>query len=152
MSDNTPAGAPPSLASLVGGLIEDTQQLIRQEAALARREIQDEWTKTKQGAALLGGALALFALVGVLFGFTLVELLHQYVLPQHLWLCFLIVTVLFGIGGGLLFAAARAKLEQVHLVPPQTAESLRQDVEALTSPAVAPQGGNLVRQPLRRPS
>jgi hypothetical protein len=146
MPDNTPAGAPPSLASLFGGLIEDTQQLVRQEVALARREMQEEWTKAKDGGALLGGALVLFALVGVLFGFTLVELLHQYVLPQHLWACHAIVMVLFAVGGGLLFYAARAKLDQVHLVPPQSADSLRKDVQAVTSAVTAPpQSSNLVR-------
>src|SRR5215813_13351349 len=107
MSDNTPAGVQPSLASLVGGLIEDTQQLIRQEAALARRELQEEWTKTKVGATLFSGAVVLFAVVG-----------------------------------GVLFYKARTKLEQVHVVPPQTAESLRQDVQAVTSVVTAPQPTN----------
>jgi hypothetical protein len=146
MTEHTPADAAPSLASLIGGLLEDTQQLIRQEVALARREGREEWTKTKEGAALLSGALALFTLVGVLFGFALVELLHQFVLPHQLWACFAIVAVLFAVCGGVLFYAARAKLEQVHVVPPQSAESLRQDVEAVTSAVAAPTG-NLVRQP-----
>src|SRR5947209_1313926 len=114
MVDNTPAGDQPTLASLVGGLIEDTQQLIRQEVALARREVHEEWNKTKEGATLLGSALAIFALVGVLFGFTLVELLHHFVLPNHLWACFAIVTAMFAVCGGVLFYAARAKLELVH--------------------------------------
>jgi len=131
----------------MGGLIEDTQQLIRQEVALARRELQDEWTKTKEGGTLLGGALALFALVGVLFGFTLVEVLHQFVLPNHLWACFAIVTALFGGAGAILYFAARAKLDQVHLVPPQSAASIRQDVEAVASAVGAtPQSSNLVGQ------
>ena len=147
MPDNTPADAPPSLATLLGGVIEDTQRLIRQEVTLARRELQDEWTKTKEGGMLLGGALALFCLVGVLFSFTLVEVLHHFVLPNHLWACFAIVTALFGVSGAILFLTARAKLDQVHLVPPQSAASLRQDVEAVTSAV----GGttpssNLVRQ------
>jgi len=147
MPNNTPADAPPSLATLMGGLIEDTQQLIRQEVALARRELQDEWTKTKEGGTLLGGALALFALVGVLFGFTLVEVLHQFVLPNHLWACFAIVTALFGGAGAILYFAARAKLDQVHLVPPQSAASIRQDVEAVASAVGAtPQSSNLVGQ------
>jgi hypothetical protein len=147
MADNTPAGAQPSMAALVGGLIEDTQQLIRQEVALARREVHEEWTKTKEGATLLGGALAMFALVGVMFGFTVVELFHQYVLPNDLWACYLIVTALFAVGGVVLFFAARAKFEQVQFPPPQTTESLRQDVQAVSSAVAAPSAGNnLVRQ------
>lgn len=132
MPDNTPTSAQPSVASLLGGLIDDTQRLIRQEVALAKREVEEEWTKTKEGAGLLAGALALFILVAILFGFTLVKLLYQYWLPNHEWACFAIVTAVFAVGGAILFFAALAKFRQVHVVPPQTVESLRQDVEAVT--------------------
>jgi len=147
MPNNTPADAPPSVATLMGGVIEDLQQLIRQEATLARRELQDEWTKAKEGGILMGGAIALFALVGVLFGFTLVELVHQYLLPNQLWACFAIVTALFGGAGAILFFAAQARLERVHLVPPQSAASIRQDVEAVAAAVTAtPTNSNLVGQ------
>jgi hypothetical protein len=146
MSDSTPSGASPSVATLVGGLLEDTQQLIRQETALARHEIREEWTKTKEAATLFSGALALFALVGVLFGFSLVELLHHFVFPHDLWACFSIVAILFAVCGGALLYESRAKLHQVHLVPPQSAASLRQDIQAVTSAVTAAQDGIVVRQ------
>jgi len=147
MPDTTPAEAPPSLASLMGGLIEDTQQLIRQEVALARRELQDEWTKTKEGGTLLGSSLALFGLVGVLFSFTLVEVLHHFLMPNHLWACFAIVTAVLGGAAAILYFSGKAKLDQVQLIPPQSAASLRQDVQAVASAVgAAPTNGNLVGQ------
>jgi len=85
-------------------------------------------------------------MVGVLFGFFLVELLHFFVLPNHLWACYAIVASVYAAGGIGLFYAARAKFDQVHLVPPQTAESLRQDVQAVTGAVSAPQGGQLVHR------
>jgi hypothetical protein len=149
MPETNPTEHAPSLATLVGGLVEDTQQLVRQEAALARHEIQAEWDKTKQGAALLGVALAFLALVGVLFAFTLVKLLYQYVLPHDEWACFAIITVLFAVCGGLLYFAARERFEQIHLPPRQSVESIRADVQAVTSAVTAerPQGAHaLMRQ------
>lgn len=132
MPDTNPTEHPPSLATLAGGLIEDTQRLLRQEAALARSEIAKEWTKTKEGAGLLAAAQAVFTLVAVLFGFTLVKLLQRYVLPDHEWACFAIITMLFAIGGGVLLFAGVMKFKEVHVMP-QTVESLRQDVQAMTS-------------------
>lgn len=147
MPDTSPTDTPPSMATLVGGLIEDTQRLIRQEAALARSEIQKEWDKTKEGAGLLAAAQAVFTLVAVLFGFTLVKLLQQYVLPNHEWACFALVTVLFALGGGILMYAGLMKFRQVHVVPPQTVESLRQDVQAVTSAVTErPVGSPYARQ------
>jgi len=148
MNDTNSAENQPSVATLVGGLIEDMQRLVRQEAALARREIQAEWDKTKDGASLLGGAVVLLALVGVLFAFTLVELLHQFVLPNQEWACFALVTVFYAIGGGMLLYASLAKFRSVRVIPPQSVESLREDVQAMTA-AVSnerPQGNNLLRQ------
>jgi len=147
MPDINPAGSQPSVASLVGGLIEDTQRLIRQEVALARSEVEREWNKTKEGAALLAGAQAVFTLVAVLFGFTLVKLLQQYLLPGYEWACFAIVTAFFAAGGLLLLYAGMTKFKQVNAMP-QTVESIRQDVEAVTSAVTAerPQGSPYVNQ------
>jgi len=131
MPENKPADSPPGLAVLLSGLIDDTQQLVRQEAALARREVKEEWDKTQEAAALMAAGLTVFAVVAVLSSFTLVKLLQQFVLPNQEWACFAIVTAAFALGGGLLYAAGRARFHQVHLVPPQSAASLRQDVEAV---------------------
>jgi HPt (histidine-containing phosphotransfer) domain-containing protein len=52
----------PSLTALVAGIINDVQQLIRQELALAKSEAKQEWDKTKSAAASFGAA----AVAGVL--------------------------------------------------------------------------------------
>ena len=53
MPENLQADSQPGVASLVGGILEDAQKLIRQEVALARREVAQAWDKAKMGAALL---------------------------------------------------------------------------------------------------
>jgi len=148
MPDLNTADSQPSLASLLGGLIEDTQRLVRQEVALARREVSQELDKTKHGAALMIGALVLLTQVGMLLAFTLVKVLQHFVLPDQEWACFAIVTALFIVGSGLLAWASLAKFQQINFIPPRTAESLREDVQAVTDAVTTerPHGNALLRQ------
>lgn len=136
MPENMSADNPPSLALLVSGLLDDTQQLMRQETALVRREIKQEWDKTKDATALMAGGLTVFAVVALLASFTLVKLLQQFVLPNQEWACFAIVTAVFALGGSLLLAAGRARFHHVHLTLPQSTASLGQDVDAVSAAVV----------------
>ena len=132
MSENHQTDAQPGVASLVGGILEDAQTLVRQEVALAQREVAQAWDKAKMGVALLGSALAVSIVVGVLLSFMLVKLLQQYVLPNHEWACFAIVGGLVALLGGALFYCGLNQINQVHLSLPQTAETLREDVQAVS--------------------
>jgi hypothetical protein len=120
----------PSLATLVGGIISDVQQLVKQEIALARREMTDELNKTKEAAIsiAIGGGVALLGVL--LLCLMLVYLLVDVAGLSH-WLSFLIV------GGGLLIIGVallfvgKARADQVRLVPKQTAETMRENVQWL---------------------
>jgi len=65
MADNLHTESPPGLTSLVDGIVTDAQRLIRQELALARSEIQQEWDKTKSAAAALGVGIVILVLGGI---------------------------------------------------------------------------------------
>src|SRR6266852_6665400 len=100
--------SPASVSTLVGGIIEDAQQLMRQEVALARREIQEELTKAKAAAASFAlGAVVLF-FGGLLLCFMLAHLItwvsHDW-LP--LWGSFAMVGGSLTILGIVLLIAAR---------------------------------------------
>ena len=120
-----------NMSALVGGIITDAQRLIRQEITLARSELQQEWTKTKEavGSLAAGGVIAFVGVFLLTFG--LVHLLHwatgavdTAVVP--LWAWFLIVgAVVLFIGGSLLFLGI-SKAGEIKVPPPQTAESLRE--------------------------
>jgi len=133
MPDMNRLETPTSVSTLVGGIITDAQQLIRQEVQLARREIQEEIHKAKAAALSLvvGGFLALLGTV--LLSWMLVNLLYWATNNVHepfpLWACFGIVGAAFAIIGGLLLHAARSKAGDIHLVPPQTAQTLRENVQ-----------------------
>ncbi len=131
MSENHQADAQPGVASLVGGILEDAQKLVRQEVALAQREVAQAWDRAKTGVALLASALAVYSVVGVLLGFMLVKLLQQYLLPNHEWACFGIVGGLSALLGVALIYCGLQQINHVHLSFPQTTESLRDDAQAI---------------------
>jgi hypothetical protein len=56
----------PGMASLVGGIVNDVQVLIKQELALAKREVTDELNKAKEVVILLGIGIGSAALCGIL--------------------------------------------------------------------------------------
>jgi len=124
----------PGLAGLVNGIVNDAQVLIKQEIALARREITDELNKTKQAAVSLGIGIAT-ALAGVwLLVMFVVYLLHE---EAHLklWQSYGIAGVVLAlIGMGLVFLA-KARAREIHLVPRQTVETMRENVDWIRSQA-----------------
>jgi len=118
----------PSLASLVSGIVNDAQALIKQEMALARREFADELNKAKQATLSLGVGAAVVGLGGVLLTLMLVHVLHEEV-QMKLWLSYLIVGGVLAIAGATLLLFARAKASEISLMPKQTVETLRENVQ-----------------------
>ena len=129
MPENVQSDAP-SMASLVGGIITDAQRLVRQEIALARREMQLEFDKAKVASVLLavGAGLAMFG--AIFLGLMVVFLLHE-VGGLPLWASFLIVGGVVAIIGAILLFAGIQEVRKISLVPPQTAETLQEDVQWL---------------------
>jgi len=130
MSDRIQQGTdtPPSLTTLVGGIVDDLQRLIRQEIELARREVHQEWEKTKVAAGAMAAGASLAALAAVLLCFFFVHLL-AWATPLPLWAWFGIVGgVLLG-GAAILLLLGRQKASQINVVPPQTAQTMRENVQ-----------------------
>jgi hypothetical protein len=129
MPENLQVDPQPGVASLVGGILEDGQKLVRQEIALAQHEVAGAWDKAKTGAVVLSSALALFAVGGVLLGFMVVKLLHLYLLPNYEWVCFGIGGALFVLLAGALLFRGVDQINKVHVSLPQTAETLTADAQ-----------------------
>jgi uncharacterized membrane protein YqjE len=119
----------PSLTSLVTGIVADMQKLVRQEIQLARTEVKQEWEKTKTAAGAMAAGVGLLSLGVVLLCFMLVYLLHQYVEALPLWACYAIVGGGLAVLGVLLLVIGRAKASQVHMIPQQTAETMKENVQ-----------------------
>jgi hypothetical protein len=125
------ADTPPSLTRLVGGIVSDLQTLLRQELQLAKTEARQEWDKTKTAAEAMAAGAGMLTVSGLLLCWALVHLINWAAPGMPLWACFALVGVGIGLVGGILTAVARNKAAQVHVVPPQTAETLRENVQWL---------------------
>jgi hypothetical protein len=130
-------GSSPSMASLVTGIITDAERLVRQEVALARRELQTELEKIKTAVMSMALGAGVSLLGGLLLAFFLVYLLYWLTgqgEPGHsipLFGCFGIIGGILAVTGGILLYFGATKVSNVSLVPPQTAETLKENVEWL---------------------
>jgi hypothetical protein len=129
MPENVQSDAP-SMASLVGGIITDATRLVRQEIALARREMQTEFEKAKVASISLaaGAGLAMFG--AIFLGLFIVFLLDE-VGGLPIWASFLIVGGVVAIAGAILLYVGIHQVSKISLVPPQTAETLQENVQWL---------------------
>jgi protein-S-isoprenylcysteine O-methyltransferase Ste14 len=123
-------GGGPSLTALVTGIVGDLQKLVRQEIQLARTEVKHEWDKTKTAAAAMAAGASVLVLATILLCFMLVHLIAHYS-DVPLWGCYGIVGGLLAILGLLLLFIGRARAAQVHVIPPQTAETMKESVQWL---------------------
>lgn len=120
-----------NVSTLVSGIVEDAQRLIRQEITLARSELRQEWTKTKEAVgSIAAGALVAFVAV-FLLAFGVVHLLHWATggidpAAVPLWAWFLIVGAVFAFIGGSLIYMGISKAREIQVPPPQTTQSLKE--------------------------
>jgi hypothetical protein len=117
----------PSLTSLVSGIVTDVQKLVHQEIQLARTEIKQEWDKAKSAAVSMLAGVLLLTLGGLLLGFMLVYLVNWFGVP--LWGSFGIVGGAFALLGLLLAGMGYAQARRVNVIPPQTVQSLKENVQ-----------------------
>jgi len=125
MATHPSPNADPSLASLIGGIINDAKDLLLHEFLIAKLEMQNELRQTKAaaisfaigaGTAVVGGLLLILMLVHLLNTFTTIPL----------WGCYGII------GGSLLFvglivlSTSKRTVEPIDVVPQQTIGTLKE--------------------------
>ena len=130
MSTEARTTAEPTTTSLLGGIISDFGDLIKQEVRFARAEVKSDLLKTREAATILGLGVAVASLSGVLLAWMLVHLLHwatSETIP--LWGCFGIVGFVFALVGGLLIMSGVRKFQSFNPLPDLTAQSLKENVQ-----------------------
>jgi hypothetical protein len=119
-----------SFAALLSSALSDVRELFRQEISLARYEVREEIGRAASAGVALGAAsvvllfAALFLLVALALGFAVL-------VGWDSWAGFLAVGIALAITGAALFFSARSRLRAVKVVPPQTARTIKEDVEWL---------------------
>jgi uncharacterized membrane protein YqjE len=120
----TPRRADASLGDLFSEMTAELSRLFHQELELAKVEMKDEARKAGKGVGMMSGTAvaAIFALL--LLSFAAAWGLAE-VMPTALG--FVIVGVLYAVGAAVLFGRGRQELKEVHPLPQQTVETLKED-------------------------
>jgi hypothetical protein len=128
MSTHPSPNSDSSLASLIGGIINDAKDLMVHEFVMAKLEMQNELRKTKAAAISFAIGAGITAVGGLLLILMLVHLLGAYT-TVPLWGCYGII------GGGLLIVGlivlniGKKSAETIDVVPQQTIETLKENAQ-----------------------
>jgi len=140
MAVQVPSTTEPGFATLVRGIVNDVEELVKDQIRFARAEIKEEARKGREAAIILASGAAL-GFLGVLFlGISLAHLLHWLTEPAGadlahlpLWGCHAIVAVIFLIAGGGLSVLGWRTFSPLSPVPTQTAQTIKENVEWITN-------------------
>jgi hypothetical protein len=130
MDNGSPHSSEPSLAVLLGGIMNDAKDLLIQELTLAKLEVQDELRQIKTATISLGIGIGVAAVGGILLSLMLVHVLAAYT-DMPLWGCYGIVGSVLAVLGGVLLAAGTHKAEEIDVLP-QTVETIKENAQWLT--------------------
>jgi len=147
MSTNLHEPAEVSMTSLVKGIVEDSQELIKQQLTLFKVEIAEDTRKTREAmtSVVFGGATAYVGaiLVGIalaclinwaIFGSKLPHDTPEYVLASMSWIGFAVVgLVLTGIGIALTFVGFQ-KFNTFNPLPDESVKALQENLEWTAKP------------------
>ena len=121
-----------SLGAIVSDISNDLSTLMRQELALAQAEVKAEVSKTGKAAGALGAA-GFAGYMAVLF----LSICLWWALGHLIgngWSA-LVVAVLWGIVGAVLYSSGRKKLREVNPTPERTVDTLKNVPDALKGEA-----------------
>ena len=131
MDNGSQHASEPSFVSLLGGIANDAKELLLQEVALTKLEVQYELRKAKTAAIALGIGLGIVAMGGVALMLMLVQVLAALTVVP-LWGCYGIVGSVLVVLGGVLLAAGKTKAKELDVVPQQTMERIKESARWLT--------------------
>jgi len=131
MQNGSPHLSEPSFVSLLGGIANDAKELLLQEVALTKREVQYELHKAKTAAIALGSAIGIIATGGILFTLALVHMLDTFTVVP-LWGCYGMVAGVLVALGGVLLVAAKTKAEELDVFPEPTVARMKENARWLT--------------------
>lgn len=115
-----------NLGAMVGGVIEDLQNIIRGEVQLAKTEIKEEATQMGKGAGMAGAGV-FFGLVGFIFlMLSLTYLLNKWV---EMWIAAGIVGLGLVVIAAILAMTGKNQISEANLTPDKTISSVKEDKE-----------------------
>lgn len=116
-----------SITDVIKSAIQDAQELVRSEIALAKAEARQEVSRLSGGAALLAGA-ALAAVLGLVFLFTALAWAVSELLLWPAWAGFAIVTLVLFLAAGGLFYVGRSRMHADRRMP-HTVDTMKENMQ-----------------------
>ena len=124
----------PSVTSLVSGILDDAQHLMKQQAELLKADLRKDLREAKEvGVSFVVGG-SLLAGGGIMLLFMLVYLLSWAIEGLPLWGSFGIVGGILAVAGGIVFYRGQEKLEHLNPLPEQSAEAMKENLQWQTNP------------------
>lgn len=121
-----------SIPELLGDLVRETQDLIREEFELAKAEMSERMTSLGLGVGMWAGAGVAALLALWAFSFAAILALDR---ALDAWLAAAIVGAFWVIVAAILFAVGRNRVKAgTPPVPQQTVETLKEDVQWAKNP------------------
>jgi len=123
-----------SITALVSGIVKDVQELTKQQLALFKEEMKEDFRKSRDVALAWAFGLTAFMVAAIMLAITVAELLHWGIPMLPGWACYLIVTCITAVTGAALVYAGQKKLETFNPLPEQSVRALKENVQCLTNP------------------
>lgn len=134
MANDLQSPPEPNVTALVSGIINDAQELFKQQVALVRTEIRSDLQKSRDAASTLAVGAGITGVAVILLCLMLVYLLSWAVPTLPLWACFAIVGAVLAVVGGALVWAGVKKFQSFNPLPDQSVDALRENLQWKTNP------------------
>jgi hypothetical protein len=115
-----------SLGDLFGDLSAEFTQLVRTQVELARTEVKHETDKLKVAGGAFGAAAVAGWMALLLLSFAAAWGLSE-AMPEGV--AFLVVGLVYAVVAAVLFVSARNRMKDINLVPQDTVEDVKEDVQ-----------------------
>jgi len=128
-----------SATSLVTGIIDDLQELVKQQFRLARQEIKQDFRRATDGILFFALSAGILFLGGIVSCLALVYLLHWAGAPADadpsrfpLWACHAVVGLVLLVTGGIFACLGWTKFKSIDPVHNPATEALKDNIEWAT--------------------
>jgi hypothetical protein len=130
-----------STTSLVSGIIDDFERLVKQQMELTRQEIVNDMNKARDAVLNFAIGAGITFLSAAAFFFALVHLLHWATAPSGmdgawlpLWACYAIIGCILAVVSGVLITTGVVKLKSINPLQNPATDALKENVKWVTHP------------------
>jgi len=122
-----------SVTELLGGIVNDLQDLGLQHLTLFRHEVKEDLRKATVAGASLAIGVAVAQVGALLLGLMFSHLLMELAPNLPMWVSYGVVGVAFAASGGIGIYSGYKKSQTIDTLSPQAAEIIKDDAKWLTT-------------------